>query len=97
VGFRLFYWAKVFVRQIDGDDREHDGKSVGHRRGNNEFKSNYFAGHREILALTSPSARMPPSAESGKRAERHALKPSLEAVAKEARHPRRAQVQGGCD
>jgi hypothetical protein len=47
MGFRLFYWAKVFVRQIDSDDREHDGQSGGHRHGNNEFKSNYFAGHRK--------------------------------------------------
>jgi hypothetical protein len=47
MGFRLLDWAKVFVRQIDGSDRVHDGQSGGHRRGNHEFKSNYFAGHRK--------------------------------------------------
>ena len=92
MGFRLLDWAKVFVRQIDGDDRERDGQSGGHRRGNNEFKSNYFAGHRD-----QPQRKMSPSAESGKRAERHALKPPLEGLAKEARHSRRAQVSGGCN
>ena len=47
MGFCLFHWAKIFVRQIDGDDRERDRERGGNRRGNDEFKSNYFAGHRE--------------------------------------------------
>jgi hypothetical protein len=46
MGFRLFDRAKVFVRQIDGGDRERECKQGGHRRRDNEFKRNYFAGHR---------------------------------------------------
>jgi hypothetical protein len=38
MGFCLFHWATIFVRQIDGDDRECGGNG----RGNDEFKRNYF-------------------------------------------------------
>jgi hypothetical protein len=46
MGLRLFDRTKVFVRQIDGSDRERDCKQGGYRRRNDEFKRNYFAGHR---------------------------------------------------
>ena len=38
----------------------------GNRRPNDEFEGSSFMGHREILALTYPKRKMPPSAESGK-------------------------------
>jgi hypothetical protein len=36
----------------------------GNRRPNDEFEGCSFMGHREILALTYPNRKMPPSAES---------------------------------
>jgi len=46
IGFRLVDRAKIFVRQKDGANREHDAESNGQNRRHDEFESDYFFGHR---------------------------------------------------
>jgi hypothetical protein len=49
-----------------GPSYKRERNSDRHR--NDEFDNGRHLGHREILALTYPKRKMPPSVESGKRA-----------------------------